>query len=66
MMSQGRYKIHKSCVNTIRALEEAVYDEKKPTKDVRLDDGQMNIDSLDAMEYSTEYIQDDILYINVA
>jgi len=26
----------------------------------------MNIDSLDAMEYSTEYIQDDILYINVA
>ena len=66
MMSQGRYKIHESCTHTIRALEEAVYDEKKPTKDVRLDDGQMNIDSLDAMEYSTEYIQDDILYINVA
>lgn len=66
MMSQGRYKIHNSCTHTIRALEEAVYDEKKPTKDVRLDDGQMNIDSLDAMEYSTEYIQDDILYINVA
>jgi len=66
MMAQGRYKIHKSCKNTIRALEEAVYDDSKPTKDVRLDDGQMNIDSLDAMEYSTEYIQDDILYINVA
>ena len=66
MESQGRHKIHKSCTNTIRALEEAVYDEKKVTKDVRLDDGQMNIDSLDAMEYSTEYIQDDILYINAA
>lgn len=66
MMAQGRYKIHKSCKNTIRALEEAVYDDSKPTKDVRLDDGQMNVDSLDAMEYSTEYIQDDILYINAA
>jgi PBSX family phage terminase large subunit len=66
MMSQGRYKIHKSCKHTIRALEEAVYDDSKPTKDVRLDDGEMNIDSLDAMEYSTEFIQDDILYINVA
>lgn len=66
MMAQGRYKIHKSCTHTIRALEEAVYDDTKPTKDVRLDDGQMNIDSLDAMEYSTEYIQDDILYLNVA
>ena len=66
MMAQGRYKIHKSCTHTIWALEEAVYDDTKPTKDVRLDDGQMNIDSLDAMEYSTEYIQDDILYINVA
>lgn len=66
MMSQGRYKIHKSCIHTRRALEEAVYDEKKVTKDERLDDGQMNIDSLDAMEYSTEYIQDDIMYIKVA
>ena len=66
MMAQGRYKIHESCTHTIRALEEAVYDEKKPTKDVRLDDGQMNIDSLDAMEYSTESVQDDILYINAA
>lgn len=66
MMSQGRYKIHEDCIHTRRALEEAVYDEKKPTKDERLDDGQMNIDSLDAMEYSTEYIQDDILYINAA
>jgi len=63
MMAQGRYKIHKSCKFTIEALENAVYDEKQVTKDVRLDDGLMNIDSLDSMEYSTESIQDDILYL---
>ena len=63
LMSQGRYKIHKSCKHLKEAFESAVYDEKKVTKDVRLDDGQMNIDSLDATEYSTESIQDDILYL---
>ncbi len=63
MMSQGRYKIHKSCKHTIGALECAVYDEKQMTKDVRLDDGLMNIDSLDSMEYSTESIMNDIMYL---
>lgn len=66
MMSQGRYKIHKSCKHLKEAFESAVYDEKQVTKDVRLDDGLMNIDSLDATEYSTESIQDSILYINAA
>lgn len=45
------------------AFEEAVYDEKKKNMDVRLDDGEMNVDSLDSTEYSTESIQDDIMYI---
>ena len=37
----------------IKALDEAVWDEKKP--DVRLDDGQTcDIDTLDAFEYSIE------------
>jgi PBSX family phage terminase large subunit len=63
MMSQGRYKMHKSCKNLKEAFESAVYDDKQVTKDVRLDDGQMNIDSLDATEYSTESIQGDILYL---
>jgi PBSX family phage terminase large subunit len=63
MMSQGRYKIHKSCKHLKEAFESAVYDDKQVTKDVRLDDGQMNIDSLDATEYSTESIQSDILYL---
>ncbi|WP_207717351.1 PBSX family phage terminase large subunit [Anaerosporobacter faecicola] len=66
MMAQGRYKIHKSCTHLKSAFEEAVYDEDEPTKDVRLDDGKMDIDSLDSQEYSTEYIQNDIMYINVA
>ena len=66
MMAQGRYKMHKSCRHTKEALESAVYDDKKAVKDVRLDDGLMNIDSLDAMEYSTESIMNDILYINAA
>ena len=45
------------------AFEEAVYDEKKKNMDVRLDDGEMNVDSLDSTEYSTESIQDEIMYI---
>lgn len=63
MMAQGRYKVMSHCTHLISALEEAVYDDKKPVKDVRLDDGLMNIDSLDSMEYSLESVQNDIMYI---
>ena len=38
----------------IEALKTAVWDEKSLHKDVRLDDGSTNIDSLDAFEYSLE------------
>ena len=65
MMAQGRYKVHTSCTHLIRAFEEAVYDDKSPVKDKRLDDGLMDIDSLDSQEYSTEWIQDDILYMDI-
>ena len=51
------------CEHIIGAFEQAVYDEKKKNMDVRLDDGLMNVDSLDSTEYSTESVQDDILYI---
>lgn len=47
----------------IKALEEAVYDPKQMARDVRLDDGTTDIDSLDSMEYSTESVQDEILYL---
>jgi hypothetical protein len=41
------------CVHTIDAFKTAVWDDEK-LKDVRLDDGTTNIDSLDAQEYSSE------------
>ena len=63
LIAQHRWKIMKHCTHIIAAFEQAVYDEKKKNMDVRLDDGLMNVDSLDSTEYSTESVQDDILYI---
>lgn len=63
LIAQHRWKIMKHCTHIIAAFEEAVYDEKKKNMDVRLDDGEMNVDSLDSTEYSTESIQDEIMYI---
>lgn len=54
LMASGRFFVLKSCPKTSEALMAAVWDERSPTKDVRLDDGTMNIDSLDAMEYAYE------------
>lgn len=63
LIAQHRWKVMKHCTHIIAAFEEAVYDEKKKNMDVRLDDGEMNVDSLDSTEYSTESIQDEIMYI---
>lgn len=63
MMAQGRFFIHERCKATIDALESAVYDDKQETKDVRLDDGSTNIDSLDAMEYTAERLMEEIIYL---
>lgn len=63
LIAQNRWKVMKHCRHIIGAFEQAVYDDKKPNQDVRLDDGLMNVDSLDSTEYSTESIQEDILYI---
>ena len=63
IMAQKRFFIMSHCTATISALENAVYSDKDPTKDERLDDGTVNIDSLDSMEYSTESVQSDILYL---
>lgn len=63
LMAQRRLLIMRHCRATIEALQDAVYDDKKGTKDIRLDDGKINIDSLDSLEYSTESVQDDILYL---
>lgn len=63
LIAQNRWKVMEHCRHIIEAFEQAVYDDKKPNQDVRLDDGLMNVDSLDSTEYSTESVQDDILYI---
>lgn len=65
LIAQGRFLICAGCTHTIRAMQEAVYDPKRPLEDVRLDDGTTNIDSLDSMEYTTEPVQGDILYLGL-
>lgn len=63
LIAQNRWKVMKHCKHIISAFENACYDDKKKNMDVRLDDGLMNVDSLDSTEYSTESIQEDVLYI---
>lgn len=60
LMAYGRYKVMRHCKHVIEALESAVWDDTSII-DKRLDDGKMNIDSLDALEYSTEPYMNDIL-----
>jgi hypothetical protein len=64
-MGQGRYKVMRQCKMTIGALSGAQWDPKEISKDVRLDDGTLNIDSLDAQEYSTERYMADILQMDL-
>jgi PBSX family phage terminase large subunit len=54
LMGCNRFMIHESCKWTIDALKSAIWDAKKITEDVRLDNGTTNIDSLDALEYAFE------------
>lgn len=63
LIAQNRWKVMKHCRHIIEAFEQAVYDDAKKNQDVRLDDGLMNVDSLDSTEYSTESVQDEIMYI---
>lgn len=54
LMGADRFKIAQGCKWTIDALKSAIWDAKKLTEDVRLDNGSTNIDSLDALEYAFE------------
>lgn len=60
IMSQGRFFIMKNCKHVIEAFRSAVWDSKH-LDDRRLDDGNYNIDSLDAFEYSFEPMMNDII-----
>jgi hypothetical protein len=53
-MGADRFKVYQGCKWTIDALKSAIWDAKKLTEDVRLDNGTTNIDSLDALEYAYE------------
>ena len=59
LMSQDRYKIMRRCKRTIDAFGNAQWDPKHD--DTRLDDGTTNIDSLDAQEYTTEGLANNLL-----
>ncbi len=54
LISAGRFFVSEDCPHVIEALRGAVWDERDIHKDVRLDNGTSNIDSLDAMEYAFE------------
>jgi PBSX family phage terminase large subunit len=54
LMGSDRFKVYKGCKWTIDALKSAIWDAKKLTEDIRLDNGTTNIDSLDALEYAYE------------
>lgn len=56
LMGADKFKIMSRCKETIEALSSAVWEEGKD--DVRLDNGTVNIDVLDAMEYAfSNYMQ---------
>lgn len=54
LMGAGRFFITDDCETLKTALSEAVWDKTVQDKDVRLDDGSTDIDSLDAFEYTIE------------
>lgn len=54
LIASGRFFVSRECPHVIEALQSAVWDERDVHKDVRLDDGTSNIDSLDALEYAFE------------
>ena len=64
IMAQHRLSIMRGCKHVIQALQMAIWDKKKQD-DCRLDDGNYNIDSLDAFEYSVESLINDILEMPV-
>lgn len=61
IISQDRFRVFSGCKAVLDAMQEAVY--KEGLTDERLDNGTTNIDSLDALEYSTETVQDEILAV---
>lgn len=60
LIASGRFFVVDECKQTIDAIESAVWDERDPIRDKRLDNGTSNIDSLDALEYAIERFEKQI------
>lgn len=60
IMGTGRFCIMRRCKHLIGAFSDAVWNSKK-LDDTRLDDGTVNVDSLDAFEYSVEPYMNSII-----
>lgn len=54
LIAAKRFFVSDECPHVIEALHGAVWDERSLNKDIRLDNGTSNIDSLDALEYAFE------------
>ncbi|MDE6731279.1 MAG: PBSX family phage terminase large subunit [Oscillospiraceae bacterium] len=54
LIAAKRFYVSAECPHVIEALRGAVWDERQLHKDVRLDNGTSDIDSLDALEYAFE------------
>ena len=64
LQAAGRHFLADKCPVTLEAFRSAVWDHRHLTKDVRLDDGTYNIDSLDAQEYAVEPYMRQILQMS--
>ena len=64
LQAAGRHFFADKCPETLEAFRSAVWDHRHLTKDVRLDDGTYNIDSLDAQEYAVEPYMRQILQMS--
>lgn len=60
IMGTGRFRVMRRCRHLIGAFSDAVWNSKK-LDDERLDDGTVNVDSLDAFEYSVEPYMNSII-----
>ena len=57
LIARGRFFVLDRCPAAVAALSSAVYAPSGSGRDVRLDDGSLNVDSLDSLEYSAEAVQ---------
>lgn len=63
LMARDSFKVCEWCETVIKALSEAVYNNKQGHEDERLDDFTSDIDTLDALEYAIEPHLNDLKYM---